>query len=138
MDFQDPSWNTSVSRLVILAASDFEISRGKTDRHTCKQKEVKTYPTPMRLPSTWVTKTLQQLSKTHLSAANMNTLGGTWSRLTTVKTTSRWTLDGGFSSRRSVTRPSRRGSASASLAVSRRQRRTIRIRRRRFVTERRR
>jgi len=33
-----------MSRLVILAASIFEISRRKTDRQTNKQTEVKTLP----------------------------------------------------------------------------------------------
>jgi len=38
MDFQDSSWNFGVSRLVILVASVFEISCGKTDRHTDKRR----------------------------------------------------------------------------------------------------
>jgi len=34
MDFQDSWSNISLSSFVILAASIFDISRGKTDRHT--------------------------------------------------------------------------------------------------------
>jgi len=37
MGFQTSFWNVSMSGLVILAASDFEISCRKTDRHTDKR-----------------------------------------------------------------------------------------------------
>jgi len=38
MGFQDSSWSIFVLRLVILAASVFEISCGKADRHTDKRR----------------------------------------------------------------------------------------------------
>jgi len=44
MGFQDSSCNISVPRLAILAALVIEILRGKTDRQTDRQTEVKTLP----------------------------------------------------------------------------------------------
>jgi len=52
MGFQDLSWNISVSSLVIVVASAFEISCGKTNIQTDRQTPVKTLPP--RLPSLWV------------------------------------------------------------------------------------
>jgi len=43
----DSSWNISLSSLVILAAPVFEISCGKTDRHTDKRRW-KPYPCDCR------------------------------------------------------------------------------------------
>jgi len=39
LGFRDLWWNTSVSSLVILAASAFEISRRKTDKHTKRRQK---------------------------------------------------------------------------------------------------
>jgi len=50
--FQDSSWDISMSHLVILAASVFEISCAKTNRRAHRQTKVKT--PPPRLTSTWV------------------------------------------------------------------------------------
>jgi len=50
MGFQDSWWNISVSSLVIIAASVFEISCEKTDRH--KRRWKTTLST--RLLSAWV------------------------------------------------------------------------------------
>jgi len=37
-------WNISISRLVILAASVFEMSCGKTDKHTNTAENLTPYP----------------------------------------------------------------------------------------------
>jgi len=42
---QDSQWNISVSSLVILAASVFEILCGKTDRQTDKHTNAAEHPT---------------------------------------------------------------------------------------------
>jgi len=51
--FQDSWWNISMSSLVILDASGFEISCGKTDRQTNKHINAAETP-PMRLLSEWI------------------------------------------------------------------------------------
>jgi len=43
--FHDSPWNISVSSLVILAASVFEILCGKTDRQTDKHTNAAEHPT---------------------------------------------------------------------------------------------
>jgi len=47
MDYQDSWWNISVSSVVILAASIFDISCGKIDRQTRRQTNASKNRTPV-------------------------------------------------------------------------------------------